>query len=84
MRDLKAIKPLTYATRRLLAGDVFTPQSESDRKVLVALGKAAPVESQDSDLSALRSQYQAKFGKRPFMGWDADKLREKIAEDSAL
>jgi hypothetical protein len=29
---------------------------------------------------ALRQEYQAKFGKKPFNGWDAATLREKIAE----
>lgn len=32
------------------------------------------------DLAALRQAYKAKVGKRPFMGWDADALRAKIAE----
>lgn len=31
------------------------------------------------DLPGLRAQYQTKFGKRPFMGWSADQLREKLA-----
>lgn len=32
------------------------------------------------DLAALRKEYEAKVGKRPFMGWDADTLRAKITE----
>jgi len=31
------------------------------------------------DVGALRDEYQARFGKRPFMGWDAETLRQKIA-----
>lgn len=31
------------------------------------------------ELSALRQEYTEKLGKRPFNGWDADTLREKIA-----
>ena len=31
------------------------------------------------DLPALRQEYTAKLGKRPFPGWDAATLREKIA-----
>jgi hypothetical protein len=31
------------------------------------------------DVAAARDAYQAKFGKRPFNGWDAATLREKIA-----
>lgn len=85
MRDLIATRPLTYATRRLQAGDTFTPRSAKDAKVLIALRKAKaagqdqPGDGED-DLTALRARYASVFGKRPFMGWDADKLREKIAE----
>lgn len=32
----------------------------------------------ESDLSTLRSEYHTKFGKKPFAGWDAATLREKI------
>ena len=32
----------------------------------------------DDELTALREQYQAKFDKKPFHGWDADTLRAKI------
>lgn len=31
------------------------------------------------DIAGLRATYQAKFGKRPFNGWSAAKLAEKIA-----
>lgn len=31
------------------------------------------------EAAALREQYQAKFGKKPFMGWTAEQLREKLA-----
>lgn len=34
---------------------------------------------QDEDISVLRAEYQDKAGKKPFHGWDADTLREKIA-----
>lgn len=33
----------------------------------------------EDDLTALRAEYQAKMGKRPFNGWDAATLRGKIA-----
>jgi hypothetical protein len=29
-------------------------------------------------MDILREQYQAKFGKRPFMGWDSETLRAKL------
>lgn len=31
------------------------------------------------EIAALRAEYTAKFGKRPFNGWDAATLRERIA-----
>lgn len=34
-------------------------------------------------LHALRQQYQEVVGKRPFNGWDAEKLQAKIAEAKA-
>jgi len=39
--------------------------------------EAAPAQD---DIAALRAEYQAKFGKRPFNGWSAAQLKEKIAE----
>jgi hypothetical protein len=30
------------------------------------------------ETAALRAEYERVIGKRPFMGWDAGKLREKI------
>lgn len=38
----------------------------------------APKIAQTDDLSDLRAQYQEIFSKRPFPGWDAAMLREKI------
>jgi hypothetical protein len=40
----------------------------------------SPKPPQTADLAQLRAQYQMKFGKRPFMGWDAATLRQKLAE----
>ena len=35
---------------------------------------------EDEVLSALRAEYQETVGKRPYHGWDAETLREKIEE----
>lgn len=43
----------------------------------------AQARREDEALSALRAEYQEVVGKRPFHGWDADTLREKIAEARA-
>ncbi len=42
-------------------------------------GKAGGSVSAEGDLTALRAAYFEKLGKRPFNGWDAATLREKIA-----
>lgn len=34
----------------------------------------------EDDLGSLREEYETAVGKRPFMGWDADTLRAKMAE----
>lgn len=89
MRNLVATRSLTYATRRLKAGDYFTARSDKDARILVAIRKARSAPAREpgsvveSDLAALRSEYEAAIGKRPFMGWDAEKLREKLAEFEA-
>lgn len=38
---------------------------------------------QHDELTLLRAEYERVVGKRPFMGWDEAKLREKIAEAKA-
>lgn len=37
-------------------------------------------EVSDENLDDLRAEYEVKMGKKPFNGWDADKLKEKMAE----
>lgn len=40
----------------------------------------ARAEKEDDELAELRAQYQEAVGKRAYHGWNADTLREKIAE----
>ena len=75
------MKKSTYMDRALKARD---PRFA---RVLEKLGYqrrdmvAEPQEAEtDDELSELRAQYQSVFDKRPYHGWDADTLREKIAE----
>lgn len=44
--------------------------------------KTKPEPAQDIDVvtPALRAEYEVLVGKRPFMGWDADELRQKMQE----
>lgn len=43
--------------------------------------KAAPAPAVPAvdDMAELRAEYERVMGKRPFMGWDADMLRTKMA-----
>jgi hypothetical protein len=84
--DMIAKRPMTYATRRLRAGDAFSA-SNANGRVLAAIGKAeivsGPSEAGGSDaeqLSDLRTQYQQKFDKKAYHGWDVDTIKNKIAE----
>lgn len=83
MADLIATKALTYGTRHLVADEPFAAKNERDARILVGIGKARRAEKAEpvkDELAELRAEYQEVVGKRPFYGWDADTLREKIAE----
>lgn len=57
--------------RRIKEGE-FTPYTSLEKKEEV---------KKDANIKAeLTEKYLAKFGKKPFAGWDEDKLREKLAE----
>lgn len=43
---LRAVKPLTYATRRLVAGDVFETVRDRDARVLLATRKVEAVRAE--------------------------------------
>lgn len=84
-----ATKDMAYGTRRLKAGDEIADVSGPNARLLTALGRAREVargekkevqaEIQQDAKAALREEYERVFGKRPFNGWDADVLREKLA-----
>lgn len=72
-----------YYTRALQANDprfarVFDKMGYG-RSDMSADQQTAPPAPSD-DLSALRDQYQAVVGKKPYHGWDADEMRKRIAE----
>lgn len=82
------MKHQAYFTRALKANDpryarVFGKLGY-DRADIVS-DDAAAVDSTGTggtadDLEQLRAEYQAALGKKPYHGWDAATLREKIAE----
>lgn len=74
-RLLIGIGKARYATRVTVAADeppVWAPAS-------VSTAMPAPAAAHVDERPALRAEYEAKFGKKPFMGWDAAALREKLA-----
>lgn len=87
-------KPMTYHTRRLMAGDEIECSGPHARAWLATkkFREARPLadippppaellaDLAGDDLAALRAEYAEKLGKRPFNGWGADVLREKIAD----
>lgn len=83
--DLIASKAMTYATRRLQAGDTFTARTAADARVLIAVGRARHVNEPQSaraegNINALRDEYLKVVGKKPYHGWDAGALAKKIAD----
>lgn len=77
------MKSNTYMDRALRASD---PRYA---RVLERLGyrrsdmqAAEPVEPVD-EMAELRAEYERVIGRRPFMGWDAATLRQKIAAHEA-
>lgn len=85
---LIATKAMTYAMRRLKAGAPFVARTAAHARVLVAAKKAkfATVEEQEpplDDIDVLRAEYQGVIGRRPYHGWDAATLIQKIAEERA-
>lgn len=85
-REVYPTKSGRYGTRMLTAGEPTTVSGPLAREML-ALGRATvekpkkakpePAEPVDERV-ALRAEYETKLGKKPFGGWDADTLREKI------
>lgn len=84
-RKMIVTEPMRYGTRMLQAGAQVL-MSGPQARLYAALGKVTagpPVrrvkDVPEGDITALRAAYTVKLGKRPWPGWDADTLREKIA-----
>lgn len=84
-----ATRDMTYATRRLKAGDEFQA-NRRDGRTLVAIGKAAELPAAIAkltkptahvdELTETRLRYENVVGKRAFHGWDVAELERRIAE----
>lgn len=70
------------------AGEVGElPEHLADEQI--EAGAAEPIDDEDhaepddEGVPALRKQYEALLGKRPFAGWDADELRRRMDDAAA-
>lgn len=85
MQKMIAQSNMSYGTRRLRAGDSFEVHDDRHATALEAVGKARsvgvrhPKVPPHDAVTMLRAEYQRRFGKRPFMGWDEAELRQKLA-----
>jgi hypothetical protein len=84
-----ALKRTKYGGRRYKAGEEFNVKTKQHAKILKALGYAEPYDyapqtysrrdMRAEDITAVRAEYETVVGKRPFYGWDAATLRQKMA-----
>lgn len=94
--NMVATKPMRYGTRRLLAGDKFecperhaklfmilkrAKEHERAKVDIPPMPQGLKAQAAVSDeTSALRAEYQAMLGRRPYHGWDAAELRRRMAD----
>ncbi len=71
-RDLKVLLATRKARIKRQSGEIPAPPAAVAAKI------DAVVVSPDQELAQARVDYEIKFGKRPFYGWDATTLRDKI------
>jgi hypothetical protein len=79
-RDAKLLNLLgkaEYRTAAIAAAPVQKPMKPATQLPTAPAGEAT------DETATLRAQYEALLGKRPFMGWGVDTLREKIAAKKA-
>jgi hypothetical protein len=86
-RDAKlliGIGKARYATRDMVATDepaVRYEPVDPRRDTMDDTHRPVETPADTDERPALRAEYEAKFGKRPFPGWSADVLREKLAAE---
>lgn len=80
-RYARILSKMGYGTRHMVAQSVSVPDPDLDLENEDDTSAPAPVSDADA-LKALRDEYQQKTGKRPYHGWNADELRERIAQQT--
>lgn len=91
--NVDAIKKEVETAFKNQTEEVLTPEQqkiadlEAKLNALLGLKEEKPSKkevkkeiSNPEDLEVLRAEYTDKVGKKPFHGWDAEQLKEKIAE----
>jgi hypothetical protein len=89
-----ALKRTKYGGRSYKAGEEFNVKTKQDAKLLQALRLVEPYDyapetysrrdMRAEDITAVRVEYETVVGKRPFHGWDAATLRQKMAAHVAI
>jgi len=81
------MKSNTYMDRALKARDPrfarILGKLGYGRRDMAPAPKKAPKPTAADEKKALRAEYERVIGKRAFHGWDAETLRQKIAEAKA-
>lgn len=78
-RDARILVAIGKAKRSTARAPVKLPPPPDVVLTKVSATTAIRKEAIPDDRASLRAEYKNIFGKSPFMGWDADTLREKIA-----
>lgn len=83
-RLLIGIGKARYATRDMVADDEpeYADVTVTATRIVDAISGATVSEipaPKADERPALRTEYEAKFGKKPFPGWSAEILRDKLA-----
>lgn len=81
-RYAKIAERLGYGTRRMQATQEVVEPKAPEPPTAAAPKEAtpAPAPAGDDDIAKAREEYQRRVGKRPFNGWDAKTLRQKMNE----
>jgi hypothetical protein len=78
VKNSREAKVLAHLGRAEMAANANREVALDDARAQVAL---PPLSKDSTDIGTLRAQYAEKFGKRPFNGWSAAQLQEKLAAE---
>lgn len=77
VKNLREAKVLAHLRKAEMVANPNPKIALDDAREKVGM---KPLSKDSETIAELRAEYQAKFDKRPFNGWDIRILRQKIAE----